>query len=162
MKIIIIAAVDKNLGIGKNNKLLAHIPNDLKQFKRITQGHNILMGRNTYDSIGRALPKRNNLVLSSQDISIPGATVVHSDIGIYSAVFHSSSDRLFIIGGASLYRRWIDRADELYISHIDHVFKADTFFPVIQENMWKIKHSEYHINTDEYDWDFVVYSRIKG
>ena len=127
-KVSIIVAVGKNREIGKNNQLLWHIGEDLKHFKQITDGHAIIMGQRTFDSIGRALPNRLNIVLSKDDIKIAGCEIAHS-IDEALKIGADYSDEVFIIGGGSIYAQTIDLADKLYLTLVDKKFDADVFFP---------------------------------
>ena len=125
MKLAIIAALDHRRAIGKDGKLPWHIPEDLKRFKRLTTGHALLMGRRTWESLGRPLPGRRNVVLSSSPV--PG-------IESYASIEESlralaSAERVFVIGGGNVYAQLIDRADELYLTLVDRNVEADAFFP---------------------------------
>lgn len=125
MKKIIIAAVAKNRVIGNNGKMPWHIPEDLQHFKQLTTGHTILMGRNTFEAIGRPLPHRRNVVLSSQKIS-----GVETFVSLESAFDTlSAEEKVFIIGGGNVFAQTLSLADELYLTLIDKDFKGDTFFP---------------------------------
>lgn len=126
----IIAAVGlNNHAIGKNNQLLWHLPEDLKHFKETTSGHPVIMGINTFRSIGRPLPNRTNIVLSLQNESIPGAIVCHSlDEAIATASQHDQGE-IFIIGGGQVYSQAISRANRLYLTLVNDDAEGDTFFP---------------------------------
>ncbi len=130
MKIHLIWAQDENGGIGKDGKLPWHISEDLKNFKRLTSGSTILMGRNTWESLPiRPLPERRNIVLSSKEVS---------DVEYYTSVKEcietldgDGIEKLFVIGGTTVYRNFIHRADELHITHVDELTEGiDTYFPV--------------------------------
>lgn len=128
--------MDENNVIGKNNDLPWHLPNDLKFFKKITTGHTIIMGRKTFESIGRPLPNRKNIVLTrNKSFEAEGCTVVHSvdELGPYL-----KDDEVFLIGGSELFNLALDRADRLYITRIHDEFDGDTFFPKIDLNQWKL------------------------
>lgn len=128
-KISIIACVAKNRGIGKDNKLLFDIPADLQHFKKITMSHPIIMGLNTYKSIGRSLPGRLNVVLDKDKNPIAGCEVagsIEESIEIASA---QDSDEIFFIGGGMVYKTAIEFADRLYLTVVDAKPEADTFFP---------------------------------
>ena len=128
--ISIICAIDKNRGIGKNNKLLIHLPKDLKRFKRITLGHPVIMGLNTFYSIGKPLPNRLNIVLTKNSKEkISDVEIANSISQALDIAKKSNSDEVFIIGGGSIYKQFIDIANRLYLTIIDKVFEADTFFP---------------------------------
>ena len=135
MQIHIIWAQDENGGIGKDGKLPWHISEDLKNFKRLTSGSTILMGRNTWESLPvRPLPERRNIVLSSKEIS---------DVECYTSVEEcietldgDGTEKLFVIGGSTVYRNFIHSADELHITHVDELTKGiDTYFPVTMQKI---------------------------
>jgi dihydrofolate reductase len=129
-----IAAVCKNNGIGKDNDLLFKIPDDLKHFKEITDGHAVIMGYNTYLSLGKPLPNRVNIVLSpAQDLKIGGCVVVNSIDNAISEAKKIEANEIFIIGGASIYGQFLPYASKLYLTLIDAEPEADTFFPDYSE-----------------------------
>ena len=130
MKISLIAAIGKNRELGKQNKLIWHISDDLKRVKSITMGHPIIMGRKTYDSIGHPLPGRTNIVVTSQNLCIDGCLVVSSIEKAIAAATAIDNEEIFIFGGASLYEKTIGKADRLYLTIIDAAdTEADVFFP---------------------------------
>lgn len=127
----IIVAMDQNRGIGVNNALPWSIKEDLKEFKRITLGHSVLMGRKTLDSIGKALPGRANFVITRQEtLPYEGVTIVH-DVLTFLKEKQKSDDLVFVIGGASLYRLALAYTDELILSEVKGQYPCDTFFPSI-------------------------------
>ena len=130
MKIHLIWAQDHNGGIGKGGNLPWHISEDLKNFKRLTSGSTILMGRNTWESLPvRPLPERRNIVLSSEEI--PGVECYTSVEECIETLDGDGTEKLFVIGGTTVYRNFIHRADELHITHVDEMTKGiDTYFPV--------------------------------
>ncbi|MBS1527321.1 MAG: type II toxin-antitoxin system death-on-curing family toxin [Bacteroidetes bacterium] len=137
-----IVAIGENNAIGKNNQLLWHMPADLKHFKEITSGKSIIMGRKTFDSMGKPLPKRRNIVVTRQDISIPGCEVVKSiDEGL---ALCAGEDEVFIGGGAEIYKQAMSKTDRIYLTIIHKAFDADTFFPKINYAEWVQKHREDH------------------
>lgn len=135
MILTIIVAKDHKGAIGKDNQLLWHLPADLKHFKALTTGHTIIMGRKTYDSIGRPLPKRRNIVVSRQEgLTIPGVEVMRSlEDAIASCV---QETEVFIIGGAQIYAQALPLCSKLEITLVEGNFEADTYFPAIQEEEW--------------------------
>lgn len=159
----IIVAIGNNNEIGKNNKLLWHIPEDLKKFKEITQGKTVIMGRNTYESIGKPLPNRHNVVLSKNlklfSNNCNEKLEICDDFSKIVENYKNSDDEVFIIGGAQVYKKALELGiiEKLYISHIDFSDnEADTYFPEIDCNMWK------KVEEDEYaGWKFCVYKKIK-
>lgn len=126
----IIAAIDKNRALGKDNKLLWYIPEDMKWFKSHTSGHPVIMGRKTYESIGRPLPNRLNIVISrNHAYHAPGCIVVKTlEKGIDIAIQNDDSE-VFVIGGGAIYTQALPLADRLYLTIIDGLYDADTFFP---------------------------------
>lgn len=155
----IIVAIGKNNEIGKNNKLLWHIPEDLKKFKEITLGKTVVMGRNTFKSIGKILPNRNNIVLSKnlQNINNKKNLEICDDFSKIIKKYKNSVEEVFIIGGAQIYKKALELGivEKLYISHIDFSDdEADTYFPEIDYNLWKkVKEEKYE------GWKFCIYKK---
>jgi len=139
----IIAAVARNRVIGINNTLPWHLPEDLKRFRALTMGHHIIMGRKTYESLGRLLPGRTTVIVSrSKDYAVPGALVAAS---LDAALALCGDDpEVFVIGGAELYLAAIQRADRLYLTEIDRDFDGDTFFPEVDLANWRESARESH------------------
>lgn len=156
-KISIIANLGKNNGIGKNNQLLFRISDDLKHFKKITFGHPVIMGLNTYRSIGRILPGRLNIILSPDQINISGCKVAKSISEALKIAQAKKSDEVFFIGGEMVYRQAVKLADRLYLTIVDSKKEADTFFPDYSE-FDKIV-SEEKKESDGYKYKFVVLER---
>ncbi|MDX2061813.1 MAG: dihydrofolate reductase [Bacteroidia bacterium] len=139
MTLCLIAAVAENLAIGKEGKLPWHLPADLRHFKELTLGSPILMGRKTYESIGRLLPGRANIIISTNaDYRVEGATVVRSLPSAIEAAHATGAKQAFLIGGGQLYRQAIDQrlVDLLYITRVHHAFNGDVFFPAIAPAQW--------------------------
>lgn len=133
MKINIIAAVGRNLELGKDNKLIWHISEDLKYFREMTMGKTVVMGENTYYSIGKALPGRDNVVLSFDKKDIPGVLVLNN----YKDVFKLNCDEIFIIGGASIYELFLPYGDNLYLTEIDEEESScDCYFPFFDKSLY--------------------------
>jgi dihydrofolate reductase len=160
-RICLIAALAANRAIGKNNTLPWHLPADLKRFKALTLGHPVLMGRKTYESIGKPLPRRRNLVITrNRDYRAPGCEVVHSLDTALAAC--SGADVIFIIGGAELYRQALPRAQRLEFTEIHAEFDGDTYFPQFASDEWRETARECH-GTEAgapLRYDFVRYERI--
>lgn len=135
MKISIIVAMASNRVIGLNNRLPWHLSADLKKFKQITMGSPILMGRKTYESIGRPLPGRSNLIITRNPDYRQDGCQVFTDIDRALASCCNDAE-IFVIGGASFYQTMLDRADTLYITEIHQAFEGDTFFPEIKRTDW--------------------------
>ncbi len=167
-KVIIVAIADNN-AIGRNNALLWHISEDLKFFRRTTSGCPVIMGRKTFESIGRPLPKRTNIVVSRGFEAPEGVAVVSSLDEAYDAALKAvevsdscSEGRCFIMGGGQVYAQALSCADRLIITHVHTVIEdADTFFPVIDPSVWKAT-SRSEMMTDPetgYDFEFVEYEK---
>jgi dihydrofolate reductase len=164
MIITLIAAMDKNRAIGIDNTLPWHLPADLAHFKRITMGKPIMMGRKTYESIGRTLPGRTNIVISrNAGLAIEGCCVVVNSVddGIKAA---QDAGEIFIVGGASFYAQMIDKAQQLEITHVDAEITGDAFFPEIDQKVWQMASCEEHKKDykNKYDYSFVSYIRRDG
>lgn len=130
MTISLISAIAKDRGIGYKNKLLVHLPPDLQHFKNITKGHMVIMGQTTYESMGKALPNRENIVLTlDKNWTVDDAKVMYSIEEVIEYAKSSGDEEIFFIGGASIYRQSIKYADKLYLTIIDKTFEADTYFP---------------------------------
>jgi dihydrofolate reductase len=161
IEIAFVVAADENNGIGKNNELLCYLPNDLKFFKRITTGYAVLMGRKTYDSIGKPLPNRINLIVSRKIAFIDGCEVFS---GIESAIEYAVEQgltHLFVIGGDSVYKQSLQFCHKVYLTRIHHTFEADSFMVPLPENEWKLESSELQLADEKnpYAHTFEVYTR---
>jgi len=159
--ITIIVAVGNNNALGKDNKLLWHLPNDLKRFKKLTTGHDIIMGRKTYESIGRPLPNRTNIIITrNKDYEVPyGCLIVGNLDEALDAARKDESP--FIIGGAQIYNLALPIVDKIELTQVHHDFEADVFFPEMNSNIFKEVSREVH-KADEknkYDYSFVTYIR---
>jgi dihydrofolate reductase len=141
--ISIVVAISENNAIGKNNQLLWHLSADLKHFKEITSGHTIIMGRKTYDSIGKPLPNRRNIVISrNTDLILPGVEVVGS---VHEALALCTSEKeVFMIGGAEIYKQSLPITQKIYLTTVHQTFEADAFFPDLKTTEWKETEKEQH------------------
>ena len=160
MIVTIVVAIAENYAIGKNNQLLWHMHADLKHFKQITSGHTVIMGRRTYDSVGKPLPNRRNIIITRQDISIPGCEVVKS---VDEALeLCAGEEEVFIVGGAEIYKLAMDQTDRIYLTIIHHSFDADTVFPEIDYMQWKETAREDHQPDEKhkYSYSFITLDRI--
>lgn len=155
----IVVVVDQKNGIGKNNQLLCHMPADLKHFKKHTIGHPVIMGRKTFDSMGKALPHRRNIVITNQQLELEGCEVVNS---LDDALAICGDEELVsIIGGATIFEQSLHLTDFIQLTCIHHTFEADTFFPEIDPQTWTITSKEDH-DADEknpYPYSFITYER---
>lgn len=156
-----IVAMDKNRTIGKDNQLPWYLPADLKFFKKVTMGHPIVMGRKTYESIGKALPGRENIIVTRNvDYQSEDSTVIHSVEELMQYV-KGKNEEVFVIGGAQLFKDTFPVADRLYITEIKHEFEGDTFFPEFNESEWILASSEKGIKDEKnpYDYFYNIYDR---
>jgi dihydrofolate reductase len=138
LKLSLIVAVAENGVIGNNNQLIWHLPNDLKQFKRLTTGHCIIMGRKTFDSIGKPLPNRTSIIISrNADFKVIDCFTVDSLEKAISIAQEKGETEAFIIGGAEIYRQTLPFVDKIYLTEVHHSFEGDTFFPKINGTIWR-------------------------
>ena len=160
--ISIIVAIDRNNAIGRNNRLLWRLSDDLKRFKKLTTGHTIIMGRNTYYSLpSGALPNRRHVVISNVPREIcPGCEMAHSIEEAIDLV--KGEEECFVIGGGMVYEQFLPLSGKLYLTRVDAELEADTFFPEIDFSRWKQVHSE-KVEADErneYPHTYTEYVRI--
>ena len=152
MKISLVVAKSKNNVIGKNNQLPWHLPADLKHFKQVTMGKPIIMGRKTFDSIGKPLPGRRNMVISrNKNLIIEGCDVFHTLDDALHAV--ESENEVMIIGGENLFLQILNRAHYIYLTVIDAEFDGDTFFLPLSDT-WKLVENEKHIPDDRNNYSY--------
>ncbi|WP_066061270.1 dihydrofolate reductase [Neobacillus soli] len=156
-----VVAMDENRVIGKDNQLPWYIPEDLKFFKRVTIGHPIAMGRKTHESIGRALPGRENIIITRQQgYHSEGCTVFYS-IEDFVKYCHEQNDEIFVIGGAEIFNETFEHVDRLYVTLIQEAFAGDTFFPEFNLELWDLLSCEKGIKNEKnpYDYEFRLYER---
>ena len=160
MPISIIVATSQNNVIGKDNQLIWRLSDDLKRFKALTTGHHIIMGRKTFDSIGKALPNRTSIIITRQaDYKAEGCIVVNS---LEEALEKVPTDQeAFIVGGGTIYKEMMDKADKLYLTLVHNKFEGDTFFPKIDDKIWKSVKREDHMPNEKntYAYSFIDYVR---
>lgn len=155
----IIVAVGQDGVIGNDNKLLWHITEDMRYFRKVTSGHAVVMGRKTYDSIGRPLPKRHNVVITRQAIEIDDCSTVHS---LEAAIEACEGDNeIFIIGGAQIYALALPLADRIYLTRVGGNFVGDTHFPAWNEAEWELTEVEQFERGVEFEhpFSFELYRR---
>ena len=142
MNINIVVAIASNNAIGKNNKLLWHLPKDLRHFKELTTGHTVIMGRKTFDSVGKPLPNRRNIIVTRQNIKIEGCEVVNSlEAALALAKNETEVD---IVGGAEIYKLAMPLTNTIHLTIVHQSFEADTFFPEIDNKIWHETSREEH------------------
>ena len=161
----IIVAKAKNNIIGKDNKMIWHLPEDLKHFKELTTGHTIIMGRKTFESLGKPLPNRKHIIFSQNPdfkVNDENVEVVHSLLQIQDLI--EEKEEAFVIGGAMIYNFLMPYVKKMYVTEIEKDFDGDTFFPRIDNNIWKETSREKGIEDEKNDFDyfFVTYERIEN
>ena len=156
----IIVAIAKNNIIGKNNGLIWHMPEDLKRFKRITDGHTIIMGRKTFESLGKVLPNRHHVILcNDMDMDIEDENVeILEDISLLDKYINSDEES-FVIGGATIYKLLMPYCKKMYITEIDKEFDGDVSFPEIDKTIWKEINREEgpEDGVNDFKYDYVTY-----
>lgn len=165
IKISIIAALSRNLAIGKDNNLLWHLPEDLKRFKAITLEKPIVMGRKTYDSIGRPLPGRTNIVVT-RNVEWQ-ASGVHAELSLEAALAAAreicqskGATEIMVIGGEQIYRAALPFASKLYLTEVDAVVDGDAFFPLVELAEWREIERTASAESTKYGYQFVTLERI--
>jgi dihydrofolate reductase len=161
--ISLIAAIAENGIIGKNNKLPWHLPADLQFFKKTTLDHPIIMGRKNFESIGRALPSRTNIVLTRNANFAESANlkVVHSLRGAFEIAQKTGTDECFVIGGAEIYKEALPFCQKLYITRVHGIFEGDTYMPEFEKDFHKISNkNNFRDEQNEYDYDFETWEKF--
>ncbi|KUJ50218.1 dihydrofolate reductase [Chryseobacterium sp. JAH] len=162
MTTILVAMGEKN-EIGADNQLLWHLPKDLKHFKDLTSGHPIIMGRKTYESIGKALPNRTNIVISRKKNWFEEGILIVGSIKEAVKFAKKINENVFIIGGGNVYEQTMEIADRLEVTLVKAELKADTFFPKIDPKIWKLSEEIFHEKDEknQYDFSFQTYEKIE-
>ncbi len=159
----LIVAKAKNNIIGKDNQLIWHIPEDLKRFKTLTSGHTIIMGRKTFESLGRVLPNRHHVILCNDaQMNIDNENVeVLEDISMLDKYINDEEEN-FVIGGATMYKLLMPYCSKMYITEINQEFEGDVSFPKINMSEWKIESREKGLKDEKnpYDYEYVTYVRV--
>ena len=158
--IVMIAAVAENNEIGKNNELVWHLPNDFKRFKSLTSGHHIIMGRKTFESFPKPLPNRTHVVITRQKGYNPEGCIVVDSIEKAIAIC-PDNDISYIIGGGEIYNLGLSFTDKIEITRVHHSFEADTFFPEINDEEWKLIQSEFHTKDEKHLFDYSYQTFIR-
>lgn len=155
----LIVAISKNRVIGDSNRLIWHLPSDLKRFKALTTGHTIVMGRKTYQSIGKALLNRRNIIITrNHEFEEEGCEVVNS---IEEALLLTNSD-CFIIGGGEIYKQTLDIANQIYLTQIDKEFDGDTTFPELPASWYVSKKEDFKADKKNlYNYSFIFYEKFE-
>mgnify|MGYP003288763180 FL=1 len=161
--ISIIVACSENNVIGKDNGLIWRLSNDLKRFKALTTGHAIVMGRKTFESIGRPLPNRRNIILSKNLEAMDGCEIMRSADEVQELA-KSTDEEFFIIGGGQVYEQFLPFADKLYLTLVHTEAEGDTFFPALNRDEWtEVARESFKADEkNEFDYEFVDYLRRKN
>lgn len=163
MKISCIVATANNNVIGKDNQIPWYLPADLKYFKKVTLNHHIIMGRKCYESIGKALPKRTNVIITRDMFyAVSNCLVTHSISEALSIAEENGEEEAFIIGGGKIYEQTIDLWDTLYLTKVDLDVTGDVFFPDVDLSNWKLTNKEDHTKNEKntHDYSFLTYEKI--
>ncbi len=157
-----IVAMAKNYVIGKDNQLIWHLPEDLKRFKKLTTGHTIIMGRKTFESLGRILPNRRHVILChDMAMKIENENIeILEDISMLEKYIQSEEEH-FVIGGATIYRLLMPYANKLYITKIEEEFEGDVYFPEIKEEEWQEVEREEGIKNEKNPFNYEYITFIK-
>ena len=159
MKLSIIACVGKNLELGLNNDLVFHIKEDMKYFKNITLNHIVVMGRRTFESLPGVLKDRKNVVITrNKNLEIPDEVEVFSSIGEFMEYYKDYPEEIFVIGGASIYKEFLDYCDKLYLTEVDKSCEADVYFPSFDKELYD-KEVVGSGETKTLKYNFVIYRR---
>ncbi|HRG18075.1 MAG TPA: dihydrofolate reductase [Flavobacterium lutivivi] len=159
--IITIAAVAQNNALGKDNDLLWHLPDDFKRFKSLTTGHYIIMGRKTFESFPKPLPNRTHIIITRQkEYPVPDNCFVASSLTQAIEMCPKNED-IYIIGGGEIYKQSMDFADKLEITKVHQSFDADTFFPEIDDNKWKLHEEVFHPEDEKHKYGFSFLTYLK-
>jgi len=158
--ITIIVAVAQNNALGKNNQLIWHLPDDLKRFKKLTLNHHIIMGRKTFESLPGILPNRKHIVISRNTNYKKNDIIVVKNIDEALKIV-PKNEEIFIIGGGEIYNLFLKIATKIELTQVHHSFEADTFFPEIDPQKWKIVSSEFHSKDQKHQYDFTFKTYIR-
>lgn len=158
----IIAAASENNALGKDNDLVWHLPDDFKRFKALTTGHYIIMGRKTFESFPKPLPNRTHIIITRQkNYNVPEGCVVVSSLKKAIDVCPTDEEN-FIIGGGQIYKQSIDDADKIELTRVHTCIDADTFFPEIDAEKWKLVSEEFHSKDEKHQYDFTYLTYVKA
>lgn len=161
MTITLIAAAAENNALGKDNDLVWHLPDDFKRFKAITSGHFIIMGRKTFESFPKPLPNRTHIIITRQkEYQVPEGCLVVASIE-EALQLCLQNEEVFIIGGGEIYKQSIEIADKIELTRVHTEVEADTFFPEIDPNNWKLVEEEYHPKDEKHQFDFTYLTYLK-
>ena len=157
----IIAAVSENNALGKDNQLVWHLPDDFKRFKTLTSGHYIIMGRKTFESFPKPLPNRTHIIITRQpDYQAPEGCIVVSSLE-KAMELCPANEEAFVIGGGEIYQQALDVVDKIDVTRVHTTLDADTFFPEIDTNIWKLVFEEFHPKDEKHAFDFTFLTYVR-
>lgn len=157
----IIAAVSENNALGKDNQLLWHLPEDFKRFKTLTSGHYIIMGRKTFESFPKPLPNRTHIIITRQpNYQAPDGCVVVSSLE-KAMELCPANEEAFVIGGGEIYQQALNIVDKIDVTRVHTTIDADTFFPEIDTNTWKLVFEEFHPKDEKHAFDFTFLTYVR-
>ena len=158
--IIMIAAAAENNALGKDNKIIWHLPNDYKRFRKLTSGHHIIMGRKTYESLGKPLPDRKHIIITNQEnYQVEDCIIVNSMEKALDAC--PSNEDSYIIGGAEIYNLGMPFADKLEITRVHESFEGDAYFPEIDDTKWNLENSVFNMKDDKHNYDYTYNTYLR-
>lgn len=157
----IIAAISKNNALGKGNQLLWHLPNDLRYFKKVTTGHPVIMGRKTFESIGKPLPNRLNLVISRNKQPNTENLIFCNSLEEAIALASHQDEDIFIIGGGEIYKQAMPLAQKLHLTLVDTIKEADTFFPEVDINEWQLETQQDFSIDEKHAYNYSIFTYLK-
>lgn len=158
--IILIAAIANNNALGKDNKIIWHLPDDFKRFKKLTTNHHIIMGRKTFESFPKPLPNRTHIVISRQKNYKPSGCIVVNSLQNAIDICPKNED-IFIIGGAEIYKLALPFCDKLELTRVDATFDADAFFPELNFHEWQLVSEEFHAQDEQHLHEFSYETYLK-
>lgn len=158
----LIAATSTNNALGKDNQLVWHLPDDFKRFKALTSGHYIILGRKTFESFPKPLPNRTHVIITrNKNYEAPEGCIVVSSLENAIEVC-PKNEEIFIIGGGEIYKQSIDIADKVELTRVHTIVEADTFFPEVDPDKWKVVFEEFHPKDEKHAFDFTFLTFIKA
>lgn len=157
----IIAAISKNNALGKDNQLLWYLPNDLKYFKKVTTGYPVIMGRKTFESIGKPLPNRLNLIISRNKKSSTENLIYCNSLSEAIALASAQNKDIFIIGGGEVYKQAMPLAQKLHLTLVDTVIEADTFFPEVNTDEWQLETQQDFNKDEKHAYNYSIFTYLK-
>lgn len=158
--ITMIAAAAENNELGKDNKIIWHLPDDFKRFKLITSGHHIIMGRKTFESFPKPLPNRTHIVITRKENYQPSGCIVVNSMQ-EALDYCKQEENIFIIGGGEIYALGMPLSDKIELTRVHHAFDADAYFPVINAEEWLLSKSETHTKDENHKYEFTYETYLK-